>query len=524
MNLLAKLTQQIAPVQVNKPEPSVDICLLLEGTYPYVRGGVSSWVHQIISGLPEYSFHIVFLGGHPELYQTFQYELPENVVGFDKYCILAPPKQPSRKQRKLIKDPKIVETWNAFLSHFDYSDQHITADILNEISKNIGAGKQFTLADFLHSEPSWQVLLERYNKTASDKSFLDFFWTYRNIYQPIFLLAQISRELPDAKCFHSISTGYAGFLGALAKQRKQKNYIISEHGIYTKERKIDLSQAQWIRDNHSEIDQSMHKDMDNTRKMWIRFFEQLGLSAYHQSQQIVSLFSGYQNKQIIDGAPAKRTRVIVNGIKTQKFDEAYQARPQSPPLVVGLIGRVVPIKDIKTFIRTIRSMVNTFPSIRGLIIGPQEEDQKYADECRLLIQSLDLEDHIEMTGNQNVQQVLTKLGVVILTSISEAQPLVLLEAMAAGIPCVATDVGACSEMLIGANDEDKQLGPSGIIVPIANPNENARALTALLSDPQKWRDYGDSGRKRVTRYYEEKDMFFAYRSLYKEAINGGNRI
>jgi len=524
MNFLSSLRKNKTKTSKIDSAKTVDVCLLLEGTYPYVRGGVSSWVHQIILGLPEYSFYLVFLGGDPALYDKPLYELPSNVVGFDEYTILSAPEQKRGKKSKLIIDKENVTAWNEFLRHFDYSDQAIGGDILLDISEQLEVDKQFTLLDFLHSEPSWDVLLERYNETASDKSFVDFFWTYRNIYQPIFVLAQISRQLPNAKCFHTISTGYAGFLGALAKQRKQKNLIISEHGIYTKERKIDLAQASWIRDNHSDIDQSMHRDMENTRTMWIRFFEQLGLTAYHQAAQIISLFGGYQQKQIIDGAPAENTRVIVNGIKTERFNEAYEARPQSPPLVIGLIGRVVPIKDIKTFIRTIRSVADDFPTIKGLIIGPQEEDKKYADECRLLIQSLGLQNHVELTGNQNVQKILMEIGVVILTSISEAQPLVLLEAMAAGLPCVATDVGACSEMLFGRSDEDKAIGPCGMIVPIANPTENARAIKSLLSDPEKWRAYGEAGRKRVTRYYEEVDMYKAYRSLYKEAIDGGYRV
>ena len=61
-------------------EKNADILLLLEGTYPYVRGGVSSWVHQIIEGLPHYNFELVFLGGAPEHYGEIQYQLPDNVT------------------------------------------------------------------------------------------------------------------------------------------------------------------------------------------------------------------------------------------------------------------------------------------------------------------------------------------------------------------------------------------------------------------------------------------------------------
>jgi len=502
----------------------VDICLLLEGTYPYVKGGVSSWIHQLISGLPEYSFHIVFLGGEPDANVNQLYEFPKNVIGFDKYFLLDQKTQVQTKSNGTIKDPKKIEVWNTFLRFFDDVNQPICSETLLDISNSLNEINGFTLSDFLTSEASWNVLLERYAATASHKSFVDYFWTFRNIYQPIFLLANISRQLPQARLFHSISTGYAGFLGALARQQQNRNLLISEHGIYTKERKIDLAQASWIRDTHSDIDQTMHRDVENTRKMWIRFYEQLGLSAYYQSKTITSLFGGYQQKQILEGAPSERTKVIVNGIKTRRFDKALHARQNSPPLVIGLIGRVVPIKDIKTFIRTIFSLVEHLPNVRGLIIGPQEEDEKYVQECELLIQSLGLGNSVEMTGSQNVADILPELGAVVLTSISEAQPLVLLEAMAAGVPCVATDVGACSEILLGANDEDKAIGPCGMVVPIANPEESAAAIRTLLSDTTLWKEYGDNGRQRVTRYYEEQDMFNAYRALYEEAINGRDRV
>ena len=54
-------------------DASTDICLLLEGTWPYVRGGVSSWINQMILGMPEVTFSIVFIGGARDAYPTQQY-------------------------------------------------------------------------------------------------------------------------------------------------------------------------------------------------------------------------------------------------------------------------------------------------------------------------------------------------------------------------------------------------------------------------------------------------------------------
>jgi len=203
---------------------------------------------------------------------------------------------------------------------------------------------------------------------------------------------------------------------------------------------------------------------------------------------------------------------------------AYKLRPDTPPLVVGLVGRVVPIKDIKTFIRTIRGALETLPSIEGWIIGPTEEDESYVLECNLLIENLGLTGHVKILGSKNVAEIMPELGVMMLTSISEAQPLVLLESMAAGIPCIATEVGACREIIKGAEGEDAALGSCGEIIPIASPTEGANAIIRILSDADTWRKIGDIGKARVTKYYDEKLMYDSYRQLYEGAIRGGNRI
>ena len=500
----------------NSAQQPVDICLLLEGTYPYVRGGVSSWLHQIIEGLKEYTFHIIFLGGDPDSYTKRYYDFPDNVKGFEMHYLLSDIGKFSPSARK--GSVESFEIWNRFSAFFEQNKYPIPGDLLGEVSEFLGSQNEISLQDFLYSEASWEVLTERYAESAIEHSFVDYFWTYRNIYQPLFVLSKIAQNLPNAKAYHSVSTGYAGFLGALCKQKSKMPFLLTEHGIYTKERKIDLAQATWIKDRHSVIDVSMHKEIDITRKTWIRYFEQLGLTAYDQASKIVALFDGNRQRQHQDGADENKTQVIVNGIDTKKFLKAYKKRPNKPPMVVGLVGRVVPIKDIKTFIRTIRALLETVPDIEGWIIGPRDEDKEYTHECELLIESLGLIGKVKMLGSQNVVEMLPQLGVMILTSISEAQPLVLLESMAAGIPCVATDVGACREIIEGAKGIDASIGKAGEIVPIANPIESATAILKIIEDSEKWKSIGDIGLERVTKYYDEALMYASYRELYKEAV------
>ena len=105
-----------------------------------------------------------------------------------------------------------------------------------------------------------------------------------------------------------------------------------------------------------------------------------------------------------------------------------------------------------------------------------------------------------------------------LTSISEAQPLVILEAGAAGIPVVATDVGACREMIMGARNENPNLGAGGAVVPLSSPSAVAEALQRLLTDRKYYTACSKSIAERVKRYYRKADQYEAYAELYHGLI------
>lgn len=494
-----------------------DILLVLEGTYPYVRGGVSSWVHQMISGLPELTFELVFLGGHPSHYGPVQYTLPKNVTGLSVHYMLGDDfthsKPASRPGSELL-----FARWQALQQYFRDSSEPIEEELLRHIFLTLGSTEGISEEDFLYSQASWQVLADYYLTYCDDPSFVDFFWAYRNLYRPLFTITQIARDLPKTRLIHSISTGYAGILGAGASLINDVPFAITEHGIYTKERKIDLIQAGWIRESENRLGTSLNADMGFIRRMWIHFFEQLGRTAYHYANPIVSLYEGNRQRQIRDGAEATRTQVIPNGIRISRFAEALAKRGPDIPPVVGLIGRVVPIKDIKTFIRAIKEALSAKPDLQGWIVGPLEEDKEYVAECQLLVDSLDLGGKVKFLGMQDVTEILPQLGLVALTSISEAQPLVLLEAMAAGVPVLATDVGSCREIIEGHPGDDHSLGVAGEVVPIATPGATASAMVRLLSDSERWQQLQQSGLARVRRYYDESLMFERYLQLYKDSM------
>ena len=294
--------------------------------------------------------------------------------------------------------------------------------------------------------------------------------------------------------------------------------MLTEHDIYTKERKIDLAQASWIYDPQAEVGGTLNDEVGYIRQLWIRFFEVIGRLTYQESNPIISLYEGNRERQVSDGADRSRTSVIPNGIAPEKFTEIRDGRPKEIPMVLGLIGRVVPIKDIKTFIRAMRAICDEVPEAEGWIAGPEDEDESYVKECKELVQGLGLEGKVKFLGFQNIFDVLPKIGLMVLTSISEALPLVILEAYAAGLPCLATDVGSCRELIEGGSEEDKALGSAGEVVPIADPDATARAALRLLTDSERWHDAQRIGLERVEMFYTHKMMFDKYRDVYSEAI------
>lgn len=185
-----------------------------------------------------------------------------------------------------------------------------------------------------------------------------------------------------------------------------------------------------------------------------------------------------------------------------------------------LIGRVVPIKDIKTYIRATRVMVNRRPDIEAWIAGPEEESPDYALECRELVKSLGLENNVKFLGFQKLTELLPKIGLMVLSSISEALPLVILEGYAAGVPTVSTDVGSCRQLVYGLDEEDRALGASGAVVGIADPQALAEAALHFFTDTEAWHKAAQAGILRVERYYTHPVMFGRYRAVYDTALRG----
>lgn len=499
-----------------------DVCLVLEGTYPYVQGGVSSWVHQILTELPELTFAILFLGSTREQTAKRRYTVPPNVVELREVFLFERLPKEEVEPRKWS-GPRREEFYRLLWAFYEVTTE---ADrlgawwaVIDHLDKG---GVNPSFGNLLRDEEAWDLLTAMNDRAAAGESFIDFFWAVRFLHLPVWTALLARQEMPEARMYHSVSTGYAGMLGAIAARRRGAPYLITEHGIYTKERIAEISQATWIYDppgRYFDVD----RGLGPLKQMWIGLFVLLGRVSYAGAHRLISLFEGNTALQIEFGAEARRLDVVPNGIDPAKFEAArtkrrarLEAAAADAEIVIGFIGRVVPIKDVKTLIRAARTVVAREPRAVFHLIGPVEEDPEYVAECRQMVELMGLTEKVLFRGPQNVREILADIDVGIMTSISEGLPLVILEGFAAGVPCVATDVGACRELIFGRTAEDKALGRAGLLTKICSPLDTADALLAVIGNRANFIKMGEAGRTRIEQYFRQDDIMGIYRRLYTD--------
>ncbi len=483
----------------------IDVCLLLEGTYPYVAGGVSTWVHQLVSAVKDVRFAIVYIAPHSDPTRRVKYVVPQHVVYLKEIYLHDYELSPTRRREPTSQDYEGLRLFYEGLGKKDYEVFRKVVGLFQ------GEDHCLDIETVFFSKQVWKLLTDFYDRHSPEISFIDFFWTWRSTHLP--LLQILQANIPRAKIYHSISTGYAGLLGAMARIHYGGKYFLTEHGIYTHERMLEISQASWIYEQEKKRYRA-ERDLSFFKKWWIEMFRVMSGLSYHYADRIFTLFEGNKVREILEGASPEKITIIPNGIDIREYQSIQYEKKKTPQ--IGLVGRVVSIKDIKTFIQAARIALSEIPDATFYVIGPTDEESEYYDECRLLAETLNLEGKVIFTGRVNIKDYYRFLDVVVLTSVSEAQPYVILEANISGIPVVATDVGACRELIQGRKLEDKALGPGGIITSVADPKETAAAIVKLVQDQNCYQRMSEAGKERVKRFYDQDDLLSRYLNIYEQ--------
>lgn len=463
------------------------ICLFLEGSYPYVRGGVSSWVDAFIRNSPDHEFVLWTICDFEKKSGQFRYELPKNVTLVQENFLESALKLRIAKKGKIKFTPQEREAV-AQLITCEEPDWLVIQDIFQEQGKNP--------VDFFMSEVFLAILKEYAQGEQATAGFLDLFWTIRSMFLPLLYL--MMQPVAEADLYHSLSTGYAGAIAGLASKKHNKPFVLSEHGIYTREREEEILLSNWIDPQF--------------KPLWTEMFHMYSRFAYRSAHRVTGLFGQANKIQQSLGCPPEKCEVVGNGIPVDQF---LSIRPKQPDgwVDIGAIVRVAPIKDIKTLIYTFANLKQEMPNARLHIIGPVE-DEEYNRECLSLIDFCGVQDII-FTGVVNTKVYLEKIDFTVLTSISEGQPFAVIESMAAGRPVVATNVGSCRELIEGGPGDT--LGPAGMVVPPMHQTELLHALLDLCQNDEMRKKMAEAGQKRAIEYFDLNKMVANYFGVYEKA-------
>ena len=203
------------------------------------------------------------------------------------------------------------------------------------------------------------------------------------------------------------------------------------------------------------------------------------------------------------GWPEGKVQVIPNGVDTERFRPAD--RPRRPgPVVVGSVGNLRPVKNHALLLRACAELARRGLRVKVRIAGEGE----LRAELQALADALGLGGRVELPGRvRDVPGFLHGLDVFVLSSDSEQHPNALNEAMACGLPCIATDVGSVEEILAG--------GEYGCIVPPGDVAALTAGLERLIRDPALRRRLASAGRRRVCEHYSLRKMLTAYEEMYR---------
>ena len=219
------------------------------------------------------------------------------------------------------------------------------------------------------------------------------------------------------------------------------------------------------------------------------------------------------------GFDAGRMHVIPNGFDTARFRPDLEARlavrreigvgPETP--LVGLAARYDPVKDHATFLRAAALLARERPDANFLLCGAGVDAANA--ELTAQVESLGLRDRCHLIGpRRDMPRVYAALDVAASSSISEAFPLAVGEAMACGVPCAATDVG----------DSALIVGDTGRVVPPRDPPALAAAWDELLAmTPGARRELGAAARRRVCERFDLGAVTRRYEALYSELARAG---
>jgi glycosyltransferase involved in cell wall biosynthesis len=233
---------------------------------------------------------------------------------------------------------------------------------------------------------------------------------------------------------------------------------------------------------------TVHGWIANTRRAHVyHFLQKLALRHF---DHVIAVSDDIRDRLLRCGLRPERVVKIGNTVDLAALSRLNGDRPRGGETVVGTVGRLSPEKGLTHFLQAAREVLNARDDVRFLLIG----DGPQREELAGLARALGIEDRVHFAGFvPEPAEIYAALDIFVLPSLSEGMPISLLEAFAAGRPCVATSVGGVVELL-GRDG-------LGLMVPPADAKALAKAILSLLNSPSLAAEMARRARQQVVAEY-----------------------
>lgn len=481
-----------------------------EGTYPYETGGVSTWADILIHKLKNVDFILLPIMMHP--YIKLKFELPTNVTD-----IITVPLWGSEEPTEYIRDINFSEI---YIGKLNTRESNIVEEFIpilrlllahiykeeNNLDKLGNALLEFH--EYFHKndyyetfrhESVWltykEFVLNHYSESEKQDlpSMYDLVEGLRFLYR---FFISILPVLPDVDIYHSSGAAFCGLPCIIAKLKHGSKFLLTEHGVYLREQYLYASREQMPA---------------QTKEFLMGMIDTVVRLNYHFADVITPVCNYNKRWELKNGASPEKIETVYNGIDTDIFRNYGNAANTRPTVV--MVARIDQLKDIETYIRCAKKVADSIPSVLFKLYGPKI-DEKYYDFCEDLVKELSLNQNFEFSGvTSNPAAAYNEGDVVMLTSISEAFPFVVIEAMACEKVVVSSDVGGTKEVLEGF----------GYVIKPKDVDGFSNAVIEVLNDKNMSLEMGVDARTSILNGFMIEDMVDSYDALYKRLYNANRK-
>jgi glycosyltransferase involved in cell wall biosynthesis len=487
---------------------ALSVLLTTEGTYPYAAGGVSTWCDALLRNTPDVRYTLLPIMMNPHIEARFDPPANvRNIINVPLWGIEEPTEfalgttfaglyERKRGTTEAGIEAEFLPPFRAFLDLVNSgADPAAFGRVLVQL-EDYFARRDYSVT--MKSRPVWLAFVDTmqvFARRAASAlpagarehqlpSIFDLTECLRWLYR---FLIVLTVDVPEVSVTHTTAAAFCGLPCITAKVRRGTPMIVTEHGVYLREQNLFLSRF---------------KRLFFCKQFLLNLITAVVRANYFHADVVAPVCHYNTRWELAHGTPQHKVRVIYNGVDPELFSPGPR---RSNGMHVVATARIDPLKDIETFLRVAARIRQTHPDVRFTIFG-SVADLAYYEKCLALRTELGLDDAVTMGSvAEEVVDAYRDADVVLLTSISEAFPFSVIEAMSCERAVVASDVGGVGEAL----------EECGMLVRPRDVEGFATAVRELLDDPGLRARIGRRARARVLEEFRLDGSIAAYLDLYR---------